>query len=74
MTERPVVTIDKERCVSAGRCIADEPSAFRFDDTELAELLPGATDLSAERLIVLARRCPGLAIEVRSSTGGLLAP
>lgn len=74
MTERPVVTIDKERCVSAGRCIADEPSAFRFDDTELAEVLPGASGLSVERLIVLARRCPGLAIEVRSGSGKLLAP
>lgn len=74
MTERPLVTIDKERCVSAGRCIADEPGAFGFDDNELAEVLPGASELSVERLIVLARRCPGLAIEVRSASGGLLAP
>ena len=74
MIEQPVVTIDKERCVSAGRCIADEPSAFRFDDTELAEVLPGAGGLSVQRLIVLARRCPGLAIEVRAASGELLAP
>ena len=74
MTDRPVVTIDKERCVSAGRCIADEPSAFGFDADELAEVLPGASELSVERLIVLARRCPGLAIEIRSSSGELLAP
>lgn len=74
MNERPVVTIDKERCVSAGRCIADEPSAFGFDDNELAEVLTGADRLSVERLIVLARRCPGLAIEVRTASGELLAP
>lgn len=74
MIERPAVTIDKERCVSAGRCIADESSAFGFNGDELAEVLPGASELSVERLIVLARRCPGLAIEVRSSSGELLAP
>ena len=74
MTERASVTIDKERCVSAGRCIADEPLAFGFDDSELAEVLPGSSELSTERLIVLARRCPGLAIEVRSASGELLAP
>ena len=79
MTERIVpvermVTIDKERCVSAGRCIADEPSAFGFDNDELAGVLPGAQHLSVSRLIVLARRCPGLAIEVRNSSGELLAP
>ncbi len=72
--ERPEVTIDKERCVSAGRCIADEPSGFGFDDDELAEVLPGSEELSVERLIVLARRCPGLAIEVRAASGELLAP
>jgi ferredoxin len=71
---RPVVTIDQERCVSAGRCIADEPTAFGFDDEELAHVLPAAEALSVERLIVIARRCPGLAIEVRSSSGELLAP
>ncbi len=74
MSERATVTIDKERCVSAGRCLADEPDAFGFDDDELAEVLPGASNLSVERLIVLARRCPGLAIEVRSASGEVLAP
>ena len=74
MSERPVVTIDKERCVSAGRCIADESLAFGFDENELAEVLPGAERLSVERLIVIARRCPGLAIEVRAASGEILAP
>jgi ferredoxin len=74
MSDKPLVTVDQERCVSAGRCVADEPTAFGFTDDELAEVLPGATELSVERLIVLARRCPGLAIEVRSASGELLAP
>ena len=68
------VVIDKERCVSSGRCIADEPTAFVFDDSELAEVGPGVDGLSVERLVVLARRCPGLAIEVRADDGTLLSP
>ena len=68
------VRIDKERCVSSGRCVADEPSAFAFDDAELAEVGPGAAGLRVERLVVLARRCPGLAIEVRDDDGTLLSP
>ena len=68
------VTIDKDRCVSAGRCIADEPNSFEFDDDELVTLLPGATSLPLERLIVIARRCPGLAIDVFDDDGNPVAP
>ncbi len=68
------VSIDKDRCVSAGRCIADEPYAFGFDDDELVTLLPGAASLSLERLIVIARRCPGLAIDVFDDDGNPVAP
>ena len=60
--------------MSSGRCVADEPGVFGFDDDELAEVGPGADDLGVERLVVLARRCPGLAIEVRAADGTLLAP
>ena len=68
------VTIDKDRCVSAGRCIADEPGAFGFDGDELVSLLPGVESLSIERLIVIARRCPGLAINVFDDGGTAVAP
>jgi ferredoxin len=68
------VRIDQEKCVSAGRCVADEPAAFAFDDHELAIVQPGVSDLSQERLIVIARRCPGLAIEVLAEDGTVLAP
>ncbi len=68
------VRIDQEKCVSAGRCVADEPGAFAFDDNELAVVGPGVTELSTERLIVIARRCPGLAIEVVGDDGAVLAP
>ena len=68
------VTIDKDRCVSAGRCIADEPGAFGFDDDELVSLMSGVESLSIERLIVIARRCPGLAIDVFDDDGTAVAP
>ena len=68
------VSIDKDRCVSAGRCIADEPGAFGFDDDELVSLMPGVESLSIERLIVIARRCPGLAIDVLDDDGTAVAP
>lgn len=68
------VTIDQDRCVSAGRCIADEPSAFEFDAEELAKVRPNAEQLSVERLLVLARRCPGLAITVFNDEGIAVAP
>ena len=68
------VTIDKERCVSAGRCIADEPDAFEFDSDELAQTRSTAQQLPVERLVILARRCPGMAIEVFSDDGTKSAP
>ena len=54
--------IDKERCISSGRCVGDEPSAFRFDTDELAETLPGVSTMDEQRLIRIARDCPGEAI------------
>jgi ferredoxin len=36
----------KDRCISSGRCVGDEPSAFRFDADELVELLDGVTTMS----------------------------
>ena len=68
------VTIDKDRCVSSGRCIADEPGAFGFDDDELVSLISGAESLSLQRLVVIARRCPGLAIAVFDDEGIPVAP
>ena len=56
------VHIDKDMCVSAGKCVADAPSAFGYDDDELGTVLPGAAELTEERLIRLARQCPGRAI------------
>ena len=68
------VRIDQELCMSSGRCVADEPGAFGFDDDELSVLLPGAADLSEERLRRAARMCPGQAIILVSDDGGTVDP
>lgn len=52
----------KDRCISSGRCVGDEPTAFRFDADELVELRGGVTTMSEQKLIRIARDCPGEAI------------
>ncbi len=52
----------KDRCISSGRCVGDQPSAFRFDADELVELLDGVKTMSEQRLLRIARDCPGEAI------------
>ncbi len=58
------VTVDRELCMSSGRCLADIPEAFAFDDDELAFGLPGAASVGLDRLRAAARMCPGQAITV----------
>lgn len=59
---RRVVRIDRETCLSSGRCVEDAPAAFRFGEDDLAEVTPGAAALSAERLESVAFGCPAAAI------------
>ena len=63
------VEVIKDDCISSGRCVGAEPEAFAFDDDELADPLPGAGDLDPERLIRVARNCPGQAIVVHDESG-----
>ncbi len=61
--------IDKRSCLSSGRCIEAEPSGFGWDADELGEVLAGAAELSAQRLLAVARGCPGLAIRILDEAG-----
>ncbi len=63
------VRIDTDECVSAGKCVADHPAAFGFDDEELAVVLAGASLLSDEELLRAARRCPSGAIRLTDDSG-----
>jgi ferredoxin len=35
------VRVNQDECMSIGRCLADAPNVFRFDDNELSEVVPG---------------------------------
>ena len=63
------VRIEKDNCVSAGKCVADAPGGFGFDADELADVLPGVTTLTDEQLIRIARQCPGRAILLSDADG-----
>ena len=56
--------IREDDCMSAGKCVADFPDAFEFNQDELASLLPGETNLSDSEKIRVSRNCPGRAILV----------
>lgn len=63
------VTVDKDVCISSGKCVADAPEVFRFDDDEIAGAVserPGAPDAV---LLDLAKACPSGAIVLRDEQG-----
>ncbi|WP_419918193.1 ferredoxin [Candidatus Poriferisocius sp.] len=66
------VEIDRDECMSSGRCVADHPTAFGFDDEELAVVLPEVSDLPDQQILRAARNCPSRAISVYDSSGNLL--
>jgi ferredoxin len=68
------VAIDKQSCLSSGRCITAAPEAFRFDDDYLAEPTEGAQRLPEDRLRAVARACPGLAIALLDARGDAIDP
>lgn len=63
------VRVNKDLCISSGKCVSDEPAAFAFDDQELAEVLPGVRQVSDEDLLQIARNCPSRAIEIWDEHG-----
>jgi ferredoxin len=56
------VAVDKQSCLSSGRCVEAAPEAFRFDVDLLGEATETALELPESRLEAIARACPGLAI------------
>ena len=55
--------------MSVGRCVADFPAGFGFDDDELATVLATVGELSEQQLLRAARNCPSRAITVFDSDG-----
>jgi ferredoxin len=58
------VIIDKDVCMSSGRCVLDEPDAFRSDADQLAEPIAGAAPLPADRIRAVVGACPSGAIRL----------
>lgn len=61
--------VDKDVCISSGRCVAEAPDAFSFDEAEIAGAVDGHPGLSDESLVDLARTCPSGAIQVYGADG-----
>lgn len=61
---RTEVWVDRNECVSAGRCVATAPGLFRFDDDQLAEVDPDGQRPDDETLLRIARACPNGAIHL----------
>ena len=68
------VEIDTDECMSNGKCVADNPDAFGFDDDELAVVLPGAASLDDQALLTAARRCPSGAVVLYDEAGERVEP
>lgn len=51
-------------CISSGRCIADAPDLFAFDDERIATVIQATADLTPDRADELMDGCPGGAIEI----------
>jgi len=62
------IHLDVDDCMSSGKCVADYPTVFEFDDDELASL-KGGSALSDEDCIRVARNCPSRALSIFDSDG-----
>ena len=56
------ILIDRDECLSSGKCVADAPEAFAFDDEELVVALPGLEDLADDAATRIVRNCPSGAL------------
>lgn len=66
--------VDHNVCVSSGACVLEAPDVFAYQDgpEALAVVLPGAAELSRDRLVELAGLCPVGAIRVYGDDGSEL--
>lgn len=58
------VEVDREACVSAGKCVAAAPAFFQFDDDELVVIDETASPPNDKLLLRIAKSCPSQAIHV----------
>ena len=59
------VSIDRDACISSGKCVQSAPGFFQFDDDELASVVDGAEPPDDGTLLRIARACPAEAVILR---------
>ena len=59
-----VVTVDRDLCMSSGRCVANVPMVFAFDDENVARVRDDAATLTFDDAADASAGCPAGAIGV----------
>lgn len=62
------IQVNLDDCMSSGKCVADYPKAFDFDEDELA-VLRHPEALSDDDMVRAARNCPSRALAVFDENG-----
>lgn len=63
------VEVNQDFCISSGKCVADEPTVFQFDEDEVAEPTGTTAGIDQARLADVARNCPSGAITLVGPSG-----
>lgn len=58
------VEVDREACISAGKCVSTAPAFFHFDDDELVMIDRSTPTPNDQLLMQIAASCPSQAIHV----------
>jgi len=64
MTAGYDVNVERDECLSSGKCVAAVPGFFVFDNEELVALAPDGDKPDDETLLRVARACPSGAIHL----------
>ncbi len=67
------IVVDREKCISAGSCVAVAPEVFELDGEGKA-IVKNATGDSDEMILDAAKACPTLAITLIDSNGKQVVP
>ncbi|MDP2789849.1 MAG: ferredoxin [bacterium] len=67
------IIVDREKCISAGSCVAVAPEVFELDGEGKA-VVKNATGDSDEMILDAAKACPTLAITLIDSNGKQVVP
>ena len=68
------VRIDKQSCLSSGRCVDAAPEGFGFDADHLGDVREPAAGLPLGELLAIALNCPSCSITVYDEDGNEIDP